>query len=652
MRSLHLSLLTASILLLSACDKTPPANSLATAATAKSHLESSEHLTFDALKEDHPANRGLVARPTGVILGPDGKPLIDFTEFNFIDGKAPATVHPSLWRHAKLNAQAGLFKVTTGIYQLRGFDLANMTLVEGKTGWIVIDPLTSEETAAAALTFAAKHLGDKPVTAVIFTHSHVDHFGGVLGIITEQTAKDRQVPIVAPAGFMAEATSENVLVGPAMTRRSMYQFGKNLPSGAEGFVDAGLGKRVAYGTIGILPPTHTVDQATQSLVLDGVEFVFHNTPGAEAPAELTFSIPAFKAYGGAELLAQTMHNFLPVRGAKVRDVLQWSTYMQAALDQLGDAEVYFGQHNWPLWGNAEIREFISKHRDTYKYLHDQTLRLANNGATPKEIAEQIKLPESLASYFGTRGYYGDYRHNVKAIYQLYLGAYDGNPANLNPLPPTDSATRYVNLMGGAEQVLAAAKVAYDKGEYRWVAELLNHLVFAEPNNNAAKQLLAQTYQQLGYQAEASTWRNSYLTAAQELQQGAPERGVERKHLLGLMQRTPTPRFLEAMAASLNGPAAAGKNYVIQLQITDLNENYTLWLENSVLHYRSGITSMKADASLKITKLLLVKLLAGAAGLTDIMASDEFALEGSSIDFVNFMRLIDKASANFAIVTAD
>lgn len=658
MRSINLLFIAASTVLLSGCDSAlQRKDSAATAATTEAYQATTKHLNLEGAATNeslanHEAKRGLIATPTGVIKGPDGKTLVDFAEYAFMDGEMPATVHPSLWRHAKLNAQAGLFKVTEGIYQLRGFDLANMTLIEGRTGWIVIDPLTSEESASAALAFAKQHLGDKAVSAVIFSHSHVDHFGGVLGIISEQEAQSRNVPIVAPAGFMAEATSENVLVGPAMSRRSMYQFGKNLDTGAQGFVDAGLGKRVAYGTIGILAPTITIEKSTQNLTLDGVEFVFHNTPGAEAPAELTFSIPALKAYGGAELLAQTMHNFLPVRGAKVRDVLQWSIYMQNALDQLGDAEVYFGQHNWPIWGQPQIREFITKHRDVYKYLHDQTIRLANSGATPKEIAEQIELPPALASYFGTRGYYGDLRHNVKAIYQMYLGAYDGNPANLNPLPPAKVAPRYIELMGGPDKVLAAAKIAYDQGDYRWVAELLNHLVFAEPENQAAKSLLAETYQQLGYQSEASTWRNSYLAAAQELQQGTPEQGVDRTLLLGLMQRTPTERFLEAMAASLNGPAADGKDYVINLKLTDLNESYVLWLENSVLHHRAASPDPKANATLNISKVLLVKLLAGAAGLEDIMTSEEFDLEGSTIDFVSFMRLIDKASASFAIVTPE
>lgn len=646
-------LIAVTTVVLNGCDSPEhSATSAATIATTAEIAKSMQELDLTDTRDLDDARKGLIARPQGTITGPDGQVLIDFAEFNFVEGTAPDTVHPSLWRHAGLNALAGLFKVTEGIYQLRGFDIANMTLIEGQTGWILIDPLTSEETAAAALAFARQHLGNKAVSAIIITHSHADHFGGVLGVVSEQEVKERGIPVVAPEGFMAEATSENVLVGPAMARRSIYQFGKNLTGSSTGLVDTGLGKRVGYGTIGILEPTHLVDQSTQKMVLDGVEFIFHNRPGAEAPAELTFSIPAFKAYAGAELLAQTMHNFLPIRGSKVRDVLQWSSYLQQALDQLGDAEVYFGQHNWPLWGQQRIREFITKHRDVYKYLHDQTIRLANAGYTPKEIADQIKLPASLASYFGSRGYYGDLRHNVKAIYQLYLGAYDGNPAHLNPLPPVESAQRYIELMGGSSKVVQAAQNAYEQGEYRWVAELLNHVVFAEPEQKAAKALLIRTYQQLAYQSESATWRNSYLTAAQELHSGPPEQGVKRQHLLGLMQRTPTERFLEAMAASLDGPAAEGKNFTINLILTDTNESYVLWLENSVLHHRSGPASKQAQATLKISKTLLVGLLAGASGIKELLSSDQLELTGSTLDFISFMSLIEKAPDNFPIVTAE
>ncbi|MFM9380997.1 alkyl/aryl-sulfatase [Pseudomonas sp. UV AK001] len=650
MRPTFHTLIALTLVSLAGCDKPPSvASGEATSATAAVIEASINGLDLNDTRDMEDAQRGLIARPTGQILGSDGSVLIDFDAFRFVEGKAPATVNPSLWRHAMLNAQIGLFKVTDGIYQLRGFDIANMTLIEGQTGWIVVDPLTSKETAAAALAFARAQLGDKPVTAIIFTHDHADHFGGVLGITSVAEVAERKIPVVAPVGFMEEATSENVLAGPAMSRRSMYQFGKNLAPGATGMVDTGLGKNVAYGSIGILPPTQIIDQPTQELVIDGVTFVFHNIPGAEAPAELTFSIPERKAYGGAELLAQTMHNLLPIRGAKVRDALLWSDYAQAALDELGDTEVYFGQHNWPVWGNERIREFITKHRDVYKYMHDQTVRLMNAGYTPDEIAEKIQLPDSLASYFGTRGYYGDVRHNVKAIYQMYLGAYDGNPAHLNPLPPRESAKRYVELMGGSAKVLEAARAAYDKGEYRWVAELLDQAVLDQPGDKAAKELLARAYEQLGYQSESATWRNSYLTAAQELRNGPPEKGVRRSDLIELMKQTPTERFLEAMAASLDGPAADGKNWTFNLQLTDTKESFVLWIENAVLHYRRGAPASNANATLSVTKDLFVQLLGGTAGFKDALTSKDLKVDGSTVDLVRFLGLLEKAPGNFAIV---
>jgi alkyl sulfatase BDS1-like metallo-beta-lactamase superfamily hydrolase len=650
MRPTFHTLIALTLVSLAGCDKPPSvASGEATPATAAVIEASIKGLDLNDTRDMTDAQRGFIARPTGQILGSDGSVLIDFDAFRFVEGKAPATVNPSLWRHAMLNAQIGLFKVTDGIYQLRGFDIANMTLIEGQTGWIVVDPLTSKETAAAALAFARAQLGDKPVTAIIFTHDHADHFGGVLGITSVAEVAERKVPVVAPVGFMEEATSENVLAGPAMSRRSMYQFGKNLAPGATGMVDTGLGKNVAYGSIGILPPTQIIDQPTQERVIDGVTFVFHNIPGAEAPAELTFSIPERKAYGGAELLAQTMHNLLPIRGAKVRDALLWSDYAQAALDELGDTEVYFGQHNWPVWGNERIREFITKHRDVYKYMHDQTVRLMNAGYTPDEIAEKIQLPDSLASYFGTRGYYGDVRHNVKAIYQMYLGAYDGNPAHLNPLPPRESARRYVELMGGSAKVLEAARVAYDKGEYRWVAELLDQAVLDQPDDKAAKELLARAYEQLGYQSESATWRNSYLTAAQELRNGPPEKGVRRSDLIELMKQTPTERFLEAMAASLDGPAADGKNWTFNLQLTDTKESFVLWIENAVLHYRRGAPASNANATLSVTKDLFVQLLGGTAGFKDALTSKDLKVDGSTVDLVRFLGLLEKAPGNFAIV---
>lgn len=653
MKILTLTVLAALMATASGCSKNTGIGGAAgdaTPTTLAANAEFAKNLNLGDQQDFEDAKRGFMAKPTGKILAADGTVLKDFEAYAFLDGKAADTVNPSLWRHAQLNAHIGLFKVTEGVYQLRGFDIANMTLIEGKTGWIVVDPLTAPETSSAALAFARQHLGNKPVSAVVLTHAHADHFGGVLGVVTPKEVVERKIPIVAPAGFMEEATSENIMVGTAMARRSLYQFGRDLPRNARGNVDTGLGKDVAYGTIGIIAPNVLIEKSVQKSTLDGVEFVFYNVPGAECPAEMTFSIPDKKLYDGAENLSQQMHNLLPVRGAKVRDALRWSNYMDQALEQTKDAEIYIASHNWPVWGNANIQKFVTLHRDVYKYTHDQTVRLINAGHTPREIADMVKLPKSLSEYFGVRGYYGDIRHNVKAVYQFYLGAYDGNPANLNPLPPQESAKKYLELMGGADKAVAAAQTAYDKGEYRWAAELLNQAVFGDPSNQAAKELLAKTYDQMGYMSEAATWRNSYLTAALELRNGPPAKGMSKASLMQMLLQTPVERFLEAMAAGLNGPDAEGKNLKINLVLTDLKESYVLWIENSVLHFKSAAPAADANATLTLTKEIFVKMIAGTAGVKDTLLSDDLKIGGSKIDLVRFFGLIDKAPGTFTIVT--
>jgi alkyl sulfatase BDS1-like metallo-beta-lactamase superfamily hydrolase len=493
-------------------------------------------------------------------------------------------------------------------------------------------------------------LGDKPVSAVVLTHAHSDHLGGVLGVLTPTEVAQRKIPIVAPEGFMEEATSENIMVGTAMARRSLYQFGRDLPRNAKGNVDTGLGKDLAYGTIGITAPNLLIEKAVHPASVDGVNFVFYNVPGAECPAEMTFSIPEKKLYDGAENMSQQMHNLLPVRGAKVRDALRWSNYMEQALEQTKGAEIYMASHNWPVWGNANIQKLITMHRDVYKYTHDQTVRLINAGHTPREIADMVQLPKSLSGYFGARGYYGDLRHNVKAVYQFYLGAYDGNPANLNPLPPQESAKRYLELMGGSDKAVSAAQTAFDKGEYRWAAELLNQAVFGDPKNTAAKELLAKTYDQMGYMAEAATWRNSYLTAAHELRNGPPTKGVSKATLMQMLLQIPMERFLEAMAAGLNGPEAEGKDLKVNLVLTDIKESYVLWIENSVLHFKRAEPAADANATLTLTKTIFVKMIAGTAGVKDTLLSDDLKIGGSKIDLVRFFGLIEKAPGTFAIVT--
>jgi alkyl sulfatase BDS1-like metallo-beta-lactamase superfamily hydrolase len=403
------------------------------------------------------AARGLIERdPDLVIRADDGRVIWNMKAFDFVQGEAPPSVNPSLWRQAQLNNHYGLFEVADGIYQVRGYDLSNMSLIRGRTGWIVVDPLTSRETATAALAMARKHLGDDPIVAVILTHSHIDHFGGIRGVVSEEDIASGKIRVIAPHGFVEEATSANVLAGVAMGRRSSFMYGFDLERGPRGHVDSGLGKSPARGEFGVLPPTDVIDRTPQPMEIDGVRFVFQYAPESEAPAELTFYLPDHKAFCGAEVVSRNLHNLYTLRGAKVRDALKWSGYIGEAIDLFGDAEVLFASHHWPTWGNENIIDYLKKQRDTYKYIHDQTLRLANAGYTSQEIAEQLELPESLRTSFPNRGYYGTVRHNSKAVYQWYFGWYDGNPAHLDPLPPAAAATKYVEFMGGAAEVLKKA----------------------------------------------------------------------------------------------------------------------------------------------------------------------------------------------------
>lgn len=596
------------------------------------------------------ARRGFIAAPEGRILDADGKVIWDFEAFDFVDGAAPPTVHPSLWRQARLNNHIGLFQVSERIWQVRGFDLANMTLIEGDTGLIVVDALTARETAAAALAFARQHLGDRPVSALIYTHSHADHFGGALGVLDAEDARTRQVPVIAPAGFLEEATSENVLMGTAMVRRAAYMYGSRLPRSADGLVDTGLGKAVAFGRVGLLPPTDVIEGKSEERVIDGVRFVFHNVPGSEAPSEFTFALPELKAYCGAELMGHTLHNLYTLRGAKVRDGLKWARYLDEALGHVAGAEVVFNQHHWPVWGEAAIRDFIEKQRDTYKFIHDQTVRRMNAGQNAAEIAETLTLPPALQDHLNVRGYYGTVRHNVKAVYQFYLGWFDAHPANLDPHPPVDLAQRYVEAIGGPEAVVAQAQAAYDAGDYRWASELLKHAVYVDADDRAARELLARSFEQLGYASEASTWRNFYLTGALELRAGAPETGMDRAAMIDLLTHTPGERFLEAMAASLDAEAAGDLMLTINLVFADQDESFVLRLANGVLHHRQGAPDPEANATLTLSKSFFLRMVTGGAGAADLLTSDEVDIEGSTIDLARFLRLIEKPSGTFPIVT--
>lgn len=657
MKPTHLLALLA--FLATACGRAPPpdpgadahGHSAPTAATIEANLEAVDGLALDDPQDFADAQRGFIARdPDLRVAGPGGEIIWDMPAYDFLAREsAPDSVNPSLWRQARLNTEHGLYQVTEGVWQLRGYDLSNMTLIQGQSGWIVVDPLTARETAARAFAFAQQHLGERPVSAVIYTHSHVDHFGGVLGVLSAEEARQRKVPILAPAGFVEEATSENILAGTAMARRSMYMYGKRLARSPRGHVDTGIGKSPAYGSIGILAPTGIIEVTGDERVLDGVRFVFQNVPHSEAPAEMNFYLPEKKALLGAEITTRTLHNLYTLRGAKVRDALKWSGYIDEAITLYPDAEIWLGSHGWPVWGQDAVRSFLETQRDTYKYIHDQTLRLALAGETPREIAEHLRLPESLQKVFSSRSYYGTVSHNAKAVYQFYFGWFDGNPANLNPLPPTAAGARYVKAMGGANAVLDQAQAAFDAGDYRWVAEILNHLVFAEPDNKAARALLAQTYDQLGYQAESAPWRDEYLTAAFELRHDAPETGVDLSNTLDLLRQTPMPRFLDAMAVRLNGVEAEGQRLAINLVLTDRGESYALAIQNSVLHHRPG-THPEATATLRLTHELYLKMAVGKARIKDTLMSDDLKVEGSRLDLVRFFSLFEKPTGTFNIVT--
>ncbi|MES1926028.1 alkyl sulfatase dimerization domain-containing protein [Salinisphaera sp. T31B1] len=619
----------------------------ATATTRQANAAVAKSLADDDRADFKDAERGLIARdPNLVIADSDGHTVWDMTAYDFIEGDAPDTVNPSLWRQAKLNDLHGLYKVTDRVYQLRGYDLSNMSLIEGDSGWIVVDPLTTAETAAAGWRMAKAHiLGDKPIVAVIFTHSHIDHFGGIEGVLTAEQAKRDNVRIIAPKGFMAESTSENLLAGPAMGRRATYMYGGALARGPRGHVDSGLGKAPSKGHFSILAPTDIIDHTGQTLTVDGLEFDFQYAPESEAPAELTFYLPQVKAFCGAEIVSHTLHNIYTLRGAKVRDALKWSDYIDEALQLYGNrAEVVFNSHHWPVWGHDTIVNYLKIQRDTYKYIHDQTLRMANAGYTPREIAEQLTLPESLAKPFHNRGYYGTVSHDSKAVYQWYFGWFDGNPANLDPLPPTEAAKKYVEFMGGADAVVDKAQQSYDAGEYRWTAEVLNQVVFAEPDNDAAKALLAKTYDQLGYRAQSGPWRDVYLTGAKELRDGAQGTSLDMSRGIGLLRQVPIERFFDAMAARLNGPEAAKSDLTINFDFKDLGENHVLTIENGVLHHWKRPLADDANATVHLTHPALLALIGGK------LSPKQLKVDGDRASLGRFFSLLQAPDRDFAIVT--
>ncbi len=621
-----------------------------TAATAAANAAVAKALALDDPQDFEDARRGLVAsEPQIVIEAADGRKLWDTRDYAFVEGEAPASVNPSLWRQARLNGIHGLFEVVPGVHQLRGYDLANLTLIQGKTGWIVVDPLGSRETAAAALAFAKRQLGAQPIVALIFTHSHIDHFGGSEAVLADPDLSP-ELRIVAPLGFIEAATSENVLAGIAMGRRAVFMYGMPLARTPRGHVDTGLGKQPARGSVSIAQPTHLVDRTPQPMEIDGVRFVFQYTPESEAPAELTFYLPDAKAFCGAEIVSHNMHNLYTLRGAKVRDALLWSGYIDEAMRLFPETEVVFASHHWPVWGRDRVARYLEQQRDTYRTLHDQTLHLANAGLTPQEIAEELEMPDTLSAAFASRGYYGTVRHNAKGVYQNYFGWYDGNPAHLDPLPPVLAGRRYVEAMGGAQQVRRSAQQAFERGEYRWAAMLLDHLVFADPDDAEARELLAATYDQLGYVAESGPWRDAYLTGAFELRHGVQPSPVTLAAAAGLLRHLPLEDFFASLAVRIDGREADGRSTLINMVFSDLGESWVLSLENGVLHHHRRDPDPGAAVTLRLTRELLVRLVTGEAGLRELVFSDELSVEGSRLELLGFLSLLERPGAPFPIVT--
>jgi alkyl sulfatase BDS1-like metallo-beta-lactamase superfamily hydrolase len=623
-------------------------------ATKRANAAVRNELPFANSEDFELAEKGLLARPESLVIrDASGRVVWDMDSYAFLktDPVGPDTVNPSLWRQARLNMHYGLYRVVDGIYQVRGYDLANMTLIRGDEGWIVFDPLTTRETAAAAFALVSEHLGERPIKAVVYSHSHADHWGGVGGIVTAEQVASGAVRIIAPEGFLHHAISENVLAGNAMSRRVTYQYGSLLAKSPTGQVDAAIGKGVSTGTPSLFAPTDTVSQTPTRIVVDGVEMIFQNTPFTEAPAEMNTWLPGFQALWMAENCTGTMHNLYTLRGAEVRDASAWSKYINAALELFAaEAKVVFASHSWPRWGNDSVVHYLKKQRDLYGYVHDQTLRLANHGHTMVEIAEMLEIPPDLSHEWFNRGYHGSYNHNIKAVYQKYLGWYGGNPAQLHPLPPTEAAVKYVEYMGGAEAVIEKAIESYEAGEYRWVAMVLDHLIFADPTNRDARRLQADALEQLGYRAESAGWRNSYLMAAKELRDGV-EGGIATKTASAdTMSAMTIDMLFDYLGVRLDGPRAAGRTIVLNFDFPDTGAQYVLTLENSHLSYVAGRRAEAADATLSLARATLDRVLLGLTTLEQAAEAGDLTVEGDPEKIRELLGLLDDFEFWFDIVT--
>jgi alkyl sulfatase BDS1-like metallo-beta-lactamase superfamily hydrolase len=617
-----------------------------TAVIESAHKDRAGSLPFDDTRDFEDADRGFItaAKPC-IVKAADGRVVWDNDSYSFLSGDAPTSVHPSLWRQSMLAAKQGLYEVVEGIYQVRGLDISNISFVETDDGIIVIDPLISTEVAAAALALYRSQRGDRPVVAVIYTHSHVDHFGGVLGVTSHADVDAGKVSVLAPDGFVEHAVSENVYAGTAMTRRATYMYGTLLPRGPRGQVGCGLGQATSMGEVAVINPTVDIRQTGEKHTIDGVEIEFQMAPGTEAPAEMHFYFPRYRALCMAENATHNLHNLLTLRGALVRDPHVWSGYLSEAIEMFANrSDVAFASHHWPTWGKDRIVEFLSTQRDLYAYLHDQTLRLLNQGYTGAEIAEQFQMPPALEKAWHTHGYYGSVSHNVKAIYQRYMGWFDGNPARLWPHPPEALAARYVDAIGGVDRVVELARSAFEEGDFRWAATLLDHAVFAGPEHPAARELYADTLEQLAYGAENATWRNFFLSGAIELREGNFGTATQAASMSVLSQLSPEQMF-DSFAINVNGPRAWDLGLAIDVTFADIETNYRVTLRNGVLvHRKRPADKETADATVKLDSR--IRLLTFAAGDN---TSPGIEITGDAKALESLLSVLDRPDPNFNIV---
>ena len=620
------------------------------AATIRAQAALKKTLPFEDRQDFDFATRGYLGTLADpIIRRADGAVAWDLTAYDFLQGDAPDTVNPSLWRQAQLLSKSGLFQVSETIWQVRGLDVSNITFIKGQTGWIVIDPLTTAEVAKAAYALVTEKLGARPIVAVIYTHSHTDHFGGVKGIVSQADVDAGKVQIIAPDGFLEEAVSENVIAGVAMSRRANYQFGTNLTPGVDGQMTSGIGKGISKGTITLIAPTVSIHRTGEDLTVDGVRIVFQVTPGTEAPAEMNLYFPDLKVLCMAENANPTMHNVLTPRGALVRDAKAWAGYLSESLRLYGDrTDVMFTSHGWPRFGGDVVRGFLADHRDAYKYLHDQTVRLMNQGYVGAEIANKIALPPVLAREWFNRGYYGTMSFNSRAVYQRYMGWYDANPVHLAVLPPADEAGRYVEAMGGTAKVLTLAQTAYDKGDYRWAATLLNNVVLSAPSNAGAKEALARAYDQMAYQAESSLWRNMYLMGAAELRGG-----VQASLSAGspdMIANLPTPMIFDLLAVRLDPAKAGDAELRVLFVFPDRKERYLVQVRHQVLTAEPAAEGVKADATLTLPRAMLLQSLFTGAPLAARVMSGEAKIDGNPLALQKLVGWFDKPAGGFPIVT--